>query len=66
MNGALSAPLSQYTCRESKLIGISSRKLSQINSKQDNTTLASQKPRTDRKEFDDFDKCVVGRKINDI
>ena len=66
MNGALSAPLSQYRERASKLTGISTRTLSRINAEPEKEILASRKPRSDRIELDDFDKCVVRRTVNEM
>ena len=66
MNGTLSAPLSQYRERASKLTGISTRTLSRINAEPEKEILASRKPRSDRIELDDFDKCVVRRTVNEM
>ena len=66
MNGALYAPLSQYRERASKMTGISARTLSRNNSEPEKEILASRKPRSDRIELDDFDKCVVRRTVNEM
>ena len=65
-NEALSVPLPQFRERASKLTGISTRTLSRIKSEPGKEILKSRKPRSDRIELDDFDKCVLRRTVNEM
>ena len=65
-NGVLSIPLSQYRERASMLTGVSTRTLSRIKAEPEKEILASRKPRSDKIELDNFDKCVIRRTVNEM
>ena len=65
-NDVLSLPLSQYRERANMLNGVSTRILSRIKAEPEKEILASRKPRSDKIELDNFDKCVVRRTVNEM